>query len=487
MPIAHFMSLRSLWSKVTASHSDNEDSARREFILNTLLAGTVLLLCVGVVASAHNFLFSDPIYYEHSALSLATLVLLLAFFCFLHFLSRAGFVYSASFLLIGAFLSLAVYMGLEWGADVNASLLFYALVVVMSGIVINTRFAFFVAVFVAITIPVMSYLQTHRLLEVNAYWRSEPWNVTDSIVAGVIFLIIATVSWLGNREISRSLARARASEAALTKERDLLEEKVEERTRALKETQAEQMAQLYRFAEFGKLSAGLFHDLVSPLTALSIGMERLRRGNDALRRNADQIGRTIGTGPVSESVELVEHVVRSMRRLESMVTSVQRQLSRTERHEVFLASSEIRDIVDMLAHRARTARVALRYHAVVPEPVLTGDPMQFAQIVLNLVSNAIDACADVPEGQPRSVLVEFTDVDTMLQLRVIDSGCGIPAHHHARIFEPFFSTKEQGRGLGLGLSLARRLVEKKFGGTIAVESAPYQGTTFTVYLPKRRP
>ncbi len=114
-------------------------------------------------------------------------------------------------------------------------------------------------------------------------------------------------------------------------------------------------------------------------------------------------------------------------------------------------------------------------------PLVTCYPAKINQVVLNLLSNAVDACGD--NGK---VTVRTCPCDRGVEIHVIDTGCGIAPAIRERIFDPFFTTKPPGKGTGLGLSISHGIVEDH-GGAIEVESTPGQGTHFTVTLPLRPP
>jgi signal transduction histidine kinase len=113
-------------------------------------------------------------------------------------------------------------------------------------------------------------------------------------------------------------------------------------------------------------------------------------------------------------------------------------------------------------------------------PIL-GDRVHLQQVLLNLLMNAMDAVAGEPPGR-RRVLVSTTQLDGEVRLAVSDTGIGIPADGIRQIFEPFYTTKSAGSGMGMGLAIARSIVEAH-AGRMAAESNPGGGTTVWFSLP----
>ncbi len=110
-----------------------------------------------------------------------------------------------------------------------------------------------------------------------------------------------------------------------------------------------------------------------------------------------------------------------------------------------------------------------------------GDGGQIQQCLLNLIFNAIDA---MPEGGTITISGGIEKNTDMLGLSVSDTGHGIEPYHLSRIFEPFYSTKANGKGVGLGLAMVYGII-REHKGDIEVESEPGKGTKFTIRLPAR--
>jgi signal transduction histidine kinase len=110
---------------------------------------------------------------------------------------------------------------------------------------------------------------------------------------------------------------------------------------------------------------------------------------------------------------------------------------------------------------------------------------EFNQVVLNIIVNAAHAIGDVVKtsGAKGTITVSTRRAGDSVEIRIADTGSGIPESIRSKIFDPFFTTKEVGKGTGQGLAIARSVVVDKHGGTIHVDSQPGQGTTFVIRLP----
>ncbi|EKE11248.1 MAG: hypothetical protein ACD_15C00113G0013 [uncultured bacterium] len=463
--------VRFLYGLIRAKSKD-EDLKRREFILNILLFSAIALLSIAVAVNAINFLFHDYAVYERNAISLKALLLILSGFSSLYFLSRKGFFIASAYLLISIYFFLSTYMAYRWGIDVQAGLLLYVLIIIMSGILINTRFSFIVAIISSFTIAVLNYFQRYDKFAADSSWKSRPVELSDAVMFSIIFIVIATVSWLSNREIEKSLRRARKSEAELKKERDCLEITVEKRTRELRETQLAEIAQLYRFAEFGRLSAGLFHDLMNPLSAVSLNMERVKM-HDTDKSN------------ITEAKKHLDKAILATRKMEDFVMAVRKQISYQESTKLFSLNKEIGEILDVLSHKIIKANVLVEFLSS-KEVTIIGNDVKFNQIVLNLVSNAIDAYDNIDKnsGKKREIDIALKEEGEKIEFIVSDYGEGISEEKLSKIFDSFFTTKPSGKGMGIGLSMVKRIVEKDFLGVMEVESRVNEGTKFIIKFPK---
>lgn len=438
-----------------------EDNRRKAFILNVLLLGSIALCLVAFLLILISYFRYRPAY-EGAPIWLPLLVLIL--FSVLYFLARLNFYLLSAYSLIIILCLLAAYSSLTWGTAVPGILLLYAVMIVMAGLMIGVLFSFILTIVISIFLITLAYLEANGITHPDLYWTEHTTTVADGVGFAFMLLIIALVSWLSNREITRSLSRARRSEAALKKERDQLEINVEERTRELKQAQLEKLLQLYRFAEFGKHSSGLLHDIVNPLNAVSLNLEKLSQ---------------------KERSRLLKQALDGIKHIESFVQAARRQLQNQDHMTLFSIRSELRHVVKVLEHRAKERGVNVRLR-IPANATLYGSTIKFHQLATNLIANAIDAYEPGPKTSGRVVNIFAKLQKDMLVLSVQDWGKGITAKNMRRIFDPFFTTKGPQKGTGIGLVIARNVAEKDFFGTIAATSSKSDGTVFKVSLPTKR-
>ena len=215
-----------------------------------------------------------------------------------------------------------------------------------------------------------------------------------------------------------------------------------------------------RLAMIGELSAGIHHELKNPLAAISATVFAL------------QERRTLQADPRAR--ELLTRVMSNVKRANEIVN---RMLSLTRVLDPALHRTSVESLVERALHHCRVPpgrRLTVDLDPTLPE--IRVDSAHIEVVLLNLLENAFHACK---EGGNVRVIGRTVNGD--VQLGVTDDGVGVPASDIRRVFEPLFSTKPE--GTGLGLALGRRLVEAN-GGGIALSSEVGKGTTVTLSFPR---
>ncbi|HEX6643929.1 MAG TPA: ATP-binding protein [Gemmatimonadales bacterium] len=228
-----------------------------------------------------------------------------------------------------------------------------------------------------------------------------------------------------------------------------------------------QLFQNEKMAAIGQLVSGVAHELNNPLTSIA-GLSELLLEQDAGHEAPRQHLRII-----HEQAERAGRIVRNLLTFvrkgtpEQAPVDVNDVVGRT----VLLVNYEI---------RLREVELVTRLH---PLPlVVLGDPHELQQVLLNLLTNAVQALAALPPGRLRRITVETARVEDRIILAVRDTGDGVPPELEPNLFTPFFTTKPAGQGTGLGLSLSYGLIQAH-GGTLAYEDGPDGGAEFTIELP----
>lgn len=440
--------------------SVSEDAHRKEFLLNVTLLSTIILTAVCLAIVGGQTLILD----QYHGVPFAGIAFIFGGLCFLLFLSRRGFFRTAASILVLLLLVPMLYSAIRWGVDLPLVILMDAFLIVMTSVLFGTRFAFFVSISMSAFLIIVSWMQTHGILEANHYWRLELFVLTDGITIAVALLLIATMTWLANREIAKSFLRERKIRQALQRERDLLEKRVEERTVEIKRLHAEQLIQMHKFVEFGKMSAGFFHDITSPLTAIAMDLEMVRS------KETQQ-----------QAQEYLDRALRVTGRIEQYLADVQRYIREESSPIEFSVRGVLEVVKDLFAHKSARLNVDVEIECS-EMMMLKGDLVKFQQVAANLISNAIDAYEDVADEGRCVVSVLAEAVEGGIQLTVTDHGHGIREDIIDRIWDPFFSGKEKRGGMGIGLSICKKIVEEDFKGSIICASRIGEGTEFSAYL-----
>ena len=228
----------------------------------------------------------------------------------------------------------------------------------------------------------------------------------------------------------------------------------------------EKINSLYRFAEFGKLSAGLFHDIVNPLTAISLNLEHIDKKQGKFNKC------------------FLKEAIQTTKKMQNLVYGIKKQINYQEKNKYFNINHEIEECLSLLKYKARKNNVRLIFKNS-KGYYLLGLDIKFNQIILNLISNAIDSYKNIKRENNRIVIVKSTKKYNGFYITIQDFGEGIRENNQEKIFDEFYSTKGQ-QNNGLGLYCTKYNIEKYFQGKLIMNSKFNQGTKMTIFIDTKK-
>jgi two-component system NtrC family sensor kinase len=242
-----------------------------------------------------------------------------------------------------------------------------------------------------------------------------------------------------------------------------------------KERTQEQLIQSESLAAIGQLVAGIAHELNNPLASASsliqTDIELIQE--QAEKRQVDQ--------------ELLEDLAYSLKELNKTKEIVKSILDLSRQTQTYLEDVDMNAVIDealqVLYNQYKSMEVTIERHYDPNLPTIQGNFSNLGQVLINIVNNALQA---LPDGKGKISLFTSCHQDTeSIVVECRDDGIGIPPEIMKDIFKPFFTTKEVGKGTGLGLYVSYEII-KKHAGEIRVSSEKGKGTIFTIILPCKR-
>jgi len=223
------------------------------------------------------------------------------------------------------------------------------------------------------------------------------------------------------------------------------------------------LVQAEKLAGVGRIAAQLAHQLNTPLGSILLSAQALEGLVAGGEYETD----------VAIVVEETRRCQRIVRRLQNFSRTAGVQDDRVNLCHLF------HRVFQILGHSLEAAGVTLKFRIARGRYLVQGDPAELEHAIFALIENAMDAS---PRGATITVLMELSYPEGRLTFRVLDEGPGLPEGVAARLFEPFYTTKPEGKGTGLGLAIARRILEEH-GGELAARDRPEGGAEFCFRLP----
>ncbi|HKJ98584.1 MAG TPA: ATP-binding protein [Desulfotignum sp.] len=269
-------------------------------------------------------------------------------------------------------------------------------------------------------------------------------------------------------EISRDITKRKSDEK---KTREHLQKMVEERTRQLKESH-EQLLHQDKMASLGKLSSSVVHEINNPVAGilnLVLLSKRILK-EDSITESE--------LGVFQQYLDLMETEIRRVTRIIGNLLAFARQ------SKIEVTRFDVNELIEQTlminANLLRLNKIRIIEDLERNLPLIKGSEDQIQQVVMNLISNAVESMAQAPRKR-LTLKTASTPDKNAVKMQITDTGAGIPKAYISKIFEPFFTTKKKGKGVGLGLSVVYGIIEEH-GGKMYVDSTEGRGTCFTITL-----
>jgi signal transduction histidine kinase len=249
--------------------------------------------------------------------------------------------------------------------------------------------------------------------------------------------------------------------------------------------------EMYYYAEIGKASSGILHDVLNPISGLMLYLDFLKNSQQG---SGSEIVSEAKNASDLEIDNHIQAVIESSEKLREFIRIIQKNFKQTDEsngkngekiHKPKIKLDEvINDVFKILSHKIRMNNVTINFiHEKIP--AVSVDSMKIYQIIINLISNAIDSFDDFDNEDSKNtiniVLSKKINDQNNIEIKISDNGCGIGVDNIEDIFNQNYTTKKH--GLGIGLSTTRRIIEQDFNGNIKIERIKSGGTLCKVKIP----
>ncbi|MBM9519204.1 hypothetical protein JWG39_05140 [Desulforhopalus vacuolatus] len=234
-----------------------------------------------------------------------------------------------------------------------------------------------------------------------------------------------------------------------------------------------------RLASLGEMAAGIGHELTQPLNTMLLLARNCQKAMADPLRHKDILSENLST--IIDRINFASSIIHSMK---GFAGKAQNKMTHCRVNIILL------DVLNFIEAQLELSGVKVKLELEEGDFFVQGQVVRLEQVLLNLIQNAAQSMgeSDFPELIIRLERLCGIDPPSLAErmwvvISIIDNGCGIPSELEEKVFDPFFTTREVGVGMGLGLSIVERIV-RSTGGFVKMKTAVGRGTTFAVWLPE---
>lgn len=371
------------------------------------------------------------------------------------------YTYQASLGIVFYYLFGATLLAVMWGVNLPFAILLYCFSILLSGVILGSRYVMPVATLVAIALFIVQFLISTNVLVIDTAHFRENSSYSDVATYAIIFGIIALLGWASGHKLEALITDLSKARRKLRAQNLMIRNELEEEKKRLRESQIEELVTLQQFADLGQNTTVILHELANQLATISLDIED---GSDSER-----------LGNIKETIKEVEH----------LIAEANAKL-KTHEPESFDVENRLQIHLEKFKYQTAKAKVKLHFHSAgkIPHPLLVyGDPYRLEQVVTILINNSLEAYAKLNRIMKRGIDVTLVSSDTSVIIQVRDFGTGIPESVSRDIFTSNRTTKANGHGIGLYVS--RHIIRDHFHGSIKLLSST-KGTCFEITLPLKK-
>ncbi len=246
-----------------------------------------------------------------------------------------------------------------------------------------------------------------------------------------------------------------------------IEALVDKRTEELAEVKSN-MISASKMSALGEMAGGMAHEINTPLTIINLKVAQIQNELEAKEISFVRVNE--GLKKIEDTVARIAKIIRGLRYFA--------RDTKSDPYERAQVSAILDDTLYLCVERFRHNGIILKVGPYPQDLHVDCRPTEISQVILNLLNNACDAIMDLPE---KWIEIKLVEKNQNLEIRITDSGSGIPANVQEKIMQPFFSTKPVGKGTGIGLSISKGIVESH-KGTLTIDNS-VKNTCFVITLP----